>query len=163
VADQKNERLEALIEGMASHRLGGLNPDGDQIRELVAADLSGPLHFVNLLAFRDEAQYPDGHELAASGLSGADAYARYGVIALDHVARRGGRLTFYNDVEQVLVGPGRTWHQVAIMEYPSTRSFIDMITDPRYLAGLVHRDAGLAETVVLVTRPRLGVGESTGT
>ena len=68
--------------------------------------------------------------MADSGLSGAEAYGRYGAIALGHVLRRGGELTLYNDVCQVLIGqPGR-WDQVAIMEYPDTAAFVDMIRDP---------------------------------
>ena len=41
------------------------------------------------------------------------------------------------------------------MEYPNTDAFLDMIVDPDYVAGLVHRDAGLSETMVLVTRSLL--------
>ena len=53
------------------------------------SDEPGPLQFVNLLAFRDQAVYPEGHELVGSGLTGAEAYGRYGVVALGHVTRRG--------------------------------------------------------------------------
>ena len=115
----------------------------------------GPLQFVNLLAYRDRATYPEDHELADAGLSGADAYGRYGTIALGHVMRRGGELTLYNDVCQVLIGQTRQWDQVAIMQYPDTGAFVDMILDPEYQAGLVHRDAGLADTVILVSRSLL--------
>jgi uncharacterized protein (DUF1330 family) len=70
------------------------------------------------------------------------------------VTRRGGRLVLYNDVEQVVIGSG-AWDQVAIMEYPSTDVFLEMIQDPEYQTGLVHRDAGPADTAVLVTRSLL--------
>jgi MFS superfamily sulfate permease-like transporter len=36
-----------------------------------------------------------------------------------------------------------------------TDAFVDMIRDPDYQASLVHRDAGLAEVVILVTRSLL--------
>ena len=39
------------------------------------------------------------------------------------------------------------------MQYPEVASFVDMIRDPDYQAALVHRDAGLAVTAILVTRP----------
>ena len=115
----------------------------------------GPLQFVNLLSYRETAQYPDGHELAGAGLTGAEAYGRYGAIALDHVVRRGGVLTLYNDVLHVLIGRSGPWDQIAVMQYPETAAFIDMIGDPDYQAGLVHRDAGLAETAILVSRSLL--------
>jgi uncharacterized protein (DUF1330 family) len=147
------QEIEALLRALGSHGEGGLNPDADQLRDLIAADLGGPLQFVNLLAYHEVARYPAGHELAGRGLSGAEAYGRYGQIALDHVTRRGGRLTLFNDVEQVLIGATPAWDQIAIMEYPDTDAFVDMIRDPPYVAGLVHRDAGLAATMVLVSRP----------
>lgn len=149
------EGVDTLIEELAGHGLGGTNPDAGQLRALLEADRDGPLHFVNLLAFHDEARYPDSHDLAAAGLTGEQAYARYGEVALDHVTRRGGRLVTFNVVEQTVIGTEAGWHQVATMEYPDTGAFVDMVRDPAYTAALVHRDAGLAATLVLVTRPLL--------
>jgi len=157
VAHRSPEQLEALVARLAEHGSGGINPDAEQLRALVVADRDGPLQFVNLLAYHDVAKYPKGHELAEGGLSGAEAYALYGAVAMDHVARRGGRLTLYNEVAQTLIG-GTAWHQVAVMEYPRTEAFVDMILDPDYGAGLVHRDAGLATTLVLVSKPLLPPG-----
>ena len=74
---------------------------------------------------------------------------------VEHVTKRGGRLALYNDVHQVLIGDRVHWDQVAIMEYADTEAFLDMILDPDYVAGLVHREAGLANTVVMVTRSLL--------
>ncbi len=143
---------------LGRHGLEGINPAEAQLPELVEADRSGPLQLVNLLAFRTHAAYPPGHRLATAGLSGADAYGRYGAVAFDQVRRRAGRLTLLNHVEQVLIGSDRAWDQVAVMEYPDTRAFLDMIADPVYVAALDHRDAGLATTMVLVTRPLLPPG-----
>jgi uncharacterized protein (DUF1330 family) len=123
-------------------------------------DRSGPLHFVNLLAYHDTARYPEGHPMAAQALSGKQAYALYGAIALRHVTQRGGRLVAWNDVEQTIIGEGSRWRQLAIMEYPHTQAFLDMIRDPDYAAALVHRDAGLADTLVLVSRPLLAAQAS---
>ena len=65
------------------------------------------------------------------------------------------RFTLYNDVLQVLIGQTGPWNQIAIMQYPDIDTFVDMIRDPDYQAGLVHRDAGLAATAILVSRPLL--------
>ena len=155
VAGSGSHDVEATLAELARHGLGGVNPDEAALRALVGANRDGPLHFVNLLAFHDVARYPDGHELASAALSGAAAYARYGAVALEHVERRGGRLVLVNAVAQRLVGEGGLWHQVAIMEYPHTGAFLDMVRDPQYAAALVHRDAGLHRTEVLVTTPLL--------
>jgi uncharacterized protein (DUF1330 family) len=152
---RSRDEIEALIEELAGHGLAGLGPTREQLRSLLEADRDGPLQFVNLLAYHERARYPAGHELAGRGGSGAEAYARYGAVAVRHVTRRGGRLALMNAVEQALIGPEDGWHQVAIMQYPSTAAFVDMLRDPDYAAALVHRDAGLARTVVLVTRALL--------
>jgi uncharacterized protein (DUF1330 family) len=155
VAQWSDEDAAVLLVELGSHGFGGINPDEQQLRALLASGEDGPLQFVNLLSYHSDARYPEGHELARAGLSGADAYGRYGAVALDHVVRRGGTLILYNDVLQVLIGRTRPWDQIAIMQYPGKDAFVDMIRDPEYQAGLVHRDAGLAETAILVSRSLL--------
>ncbi len=149
------EDIAALLRALGQHGFGGINPDAGQLRELLESGRQGPLQFVNLLAYRDLAAYPEGHELAAAALTGAAAYGRYGAVALEHVVRRGGSLTLYNDVLGVLIGRTGPWDQIAVMEYPGTDAFVDMIRDPAYQAALVHREAGLDETAVMVSRPLL--------
>ncbi len=152
---RSENEIAALTKELEKHGVGGINPDADQIHDLIAADRDGPLQFVNLLCYYDQARYPEGHALDGTSISGADAYARYGMVALEHVTKRGGRLALYNDVHQVLIGGRDHWDQVAIMEYADTAAFLDMLLDPDYVAGLVHREAGLANTLVMVTRPLL--------
>ncbi len=151
-----DDEVTAVVAELASHGLGGINPDEMQLRALLGEVPDGPLQFVNLLAYHAVAAYPEGHELAGAGLSGAEAYGRYGAVALDHVVRRGGALTLYNEVVHVLVGRAGAWDQVAVMQYRHVDAFVDMVRDPDYQAALVHRDAGLAETRILVSRSLLG-------
>ncbi len=155
MAQWSEQDVDALQGELGAHGFGGINPDPEQLRSLLRSGEDGPLQFVNLLSYHARAAYPDGHELASAGLSGAEAYGRYAVVALDHVARRGGVLTLYNDVLQVLIGQTGPWDQIAIMQYPGIDAFIDMIRDPEYQGGLIHRDAGLADTAILVSRSLL--------
>jgi uncharacterized protein (DUF1330 family) len=155
MSHRSEEDVANLLRELGSHGFGGINPDEQQLRTLLASDEAGPLQFVNLLSYYAEARYPEGHELAEAGSTGAEAYGRYGVVALDQVVRRGGTFTLYNDVLQVLIGQTGPWDQIAIMQYPEIDTFVDMIRDPDYQAGLVHRDAGLATTAILVSRPLL--------
>lgn len=150
------EEIEALMRELAEgHELGGLNPEALRVKELLAGDPPGPLQFLNLLAYHPTARYPAGHPMAEKGLTGAEAYALYGQVAIRHVTKRGGRLALYNDVVQGLIGDDGGWDQVAIMEYPSVAAFVDMVRDSDYRASLVHRDAGLERTAVVVTRSLL--------
>ena len=96
--------VDRVLRELGAHGSGGINPDEHAAAGAAAVATPGPLQFVNLLAYRAEAAYPEGHELAGAGLTGAEAYGRYGAVALGHVMRRGGTLTLYNDV---LPGPDR--------------------------------------------------------
>ena len=128
-------------------------PTAKQLEALLGGEQEGPFHFVNLLRFKEAAEYPADHALAGESISGADAYNRYGVVALQHVTRRGGRLVTLNAVQQQVIGASPGWHQVATMEYRNIQAFIDMVSDPEYREALVHREAGLEATEVYVTRP----------
>ncbi|AMO69087.1 hypothetical protein DOK_07214 [gamma proteobacterium BDW918] len=132
-----------------------IEPSAEQLKALQAIDPEGPFHFVNFLAFKDEAEYPAEHKLAKAKLSGSDAYDKYGAVALAQIIQRGGRLITLNTVELEVIGSSGPWHRVATMEYPNIAAFLDMIADPVYQQALVHRDAGLKDTIVLVTRPQL--------
>ena len=133
---------------------GGINPTSAQLEAVAAAHPEGPIQMINLLSFRERAAYPADYDGDAdTDCSGAEAYERYGVVAIDHVARRGGRLLLLSAVDGVVLGDvdQREWDQVAIVEYPNFEAFVDMGADPDYLAATVHRTAGLERSVILAT------------
>lgn len=148
-----DQEKELAIQQILDLSHGATDPSEDQIRNLLSGDLEGPFHFVNLLAFKQFADYPSGHELSSHQLSGAEAYDKYGAVALEHVTKRGGRLVTLNNVEKQVIGASREWHRIATMEYQNIKAFIDMLLDPEYQAALVHRESGLEATEVFVTRP----------
>lgn len=144
--------INKLVNELIADSSGGINPSETQLRELLLSNPNGPLQFLNLLAFHPTAQYPANSEHTKSALTGAEAYGLYGATAFRHIVQRGGRLVIFNEVQQQLIGDEGNWQQVAIMEYPNVDAFIDMLKDPDYHKDLVHRDAGLARTEVIVTR-----------
>ena len=149
------EQIGTLVKSLAAHGLGGINPTEEQYRTLLADERGGVVQYVNLLKYKEWAEYPDGHELSRKGFTGAEAYVRYGEVAIRKVAERGGRLIVLNGVEQLLIGESEDWDRVAIMEYPNREAFIDMIEDPEYREAIVHRDAGLERTLIFITRSLL--------
>ncbi len=150
--------IEAIVRELVDARANPLEPSAAQLRELLSIDPAGPLQFLNLLAYHDTARYPADHPLAATASTGAAAYARYGEVAVPHVAARGGKLVLLDHVVVQVIGAPVAWHQIAVMQYPHVDAFIDMVRDPDYRAALVHRDAGLARTEVHVMRPLLAAG-----
>ena len=136
--------------------------DGEQNKNDVSADdllrlldlnPEGPYHFINLLKYKPKAKYPTDHPLAAKSMSGEAAYNQYGITAFQQVTMRGGRLMQSNKVK-ISMG-GDDWDSVATMEYQTIGAFFEMLADPDYQAALVHRDAGLEATEILITRPRI--------
>lgn len=137
----------------------GFRPDAMPNATAIAQLLSMPSAYapamVNFLSYLPTATYPDGTPPSP----GRAAYQRYGMVAMRTVYRTGGRLLFYGSVERVVreahagptVGP---WDDVAAMQYPAPHSILSMEHVPEYRAALIHRDAGLARTVVIATTPR---------
>lgn len=128
-------------------------PTKAQAEALVAKPAIYHPAMVNFLRYFDQARYPGGSN---QGPTGAEAYARYGLVALRSVYRTGGQLVFYGKVTGVLreaaSGPtvGR-WDEVAAMQYRAPAAVLTMEQLPDYRAALVHRDAGLEKSVVLAS------------
>lgn len=103
-----------------------------------------PVTMLNLLRFRDEAQYPTGKIEPAC--SGREAYARYSANALKSVAAAGGQVVWQGQARHALVAPeGERWDAVLLVQYPSAAAFMDMVRSPAYQAFVHHRTAALEE------------------
>lgn len=143
---------------IASLKFGDQNTNdisAEDLSELLELNPEGPYHFVNLLKYKDVADYPADHPMAGKELGGRDAYNLYGAIAFQQVTMRGGRLMQSNKVE-LSIGGG-DWDSVATMEYQNISAFFEMLADSDYQASLVHREAGLEATVIMVTRPNVQI------
>ncbi len=123
----------------------------------VAADAEttrGPIRMINLLKFKDVADYGDRPDPSTTGSpsTGAEAYARYGAIAMGHFAPVGATIFYAAAADMTVIGPSdEDWDQVAIIEYPSREKFLAMVSKPSYQEGVYHRTAGLADTRLIMT------------
>ena len=103
-------------------------PRPDQFEALMKSDLQGPVCMLNLLRFKERAEYEDGR---ASDLSGVEAYALYGQQMKPFVESKGGTLRHSSAANLLMIGDGDLeWHAVAIMEYPSKEAFVKIATAP---------------------------------
>jgi uncharacterized protein (DUF1330 family) len=125
-------------------------PTAKQIQTMIEKGPQGPMVMVNLLKYRAQAAYGDRAE-AKENLSGRDAYQRYGMVALQHVSKRGGSVVWGGPQKFVMVGEdaGNDWDDVVCVRYPSRTAFLEMTQDPDYLAAHYHREAGLERTVLI--------------
>ena len=114
----------------------------------VAPEDDGPVWMVNLMRYRERAVYTDGRETDLTGRAADDRYAPIGPFR-----EVGAELVFLSDVEVQLVGDDQEWERIAVVHYPSRRSFLAMQELPEYVALHEHKDAGMAATFVICCEP----------
>jgi uncharacterized protein (DUF1330 family) len=115
-----------------------LYPRPEQVQALLASDIQGPVVMVNLLKFKRVAGPPD------EGLSGEEAYRRYGEQMAPFVTRHGGRLIFSGRAHTMVLGQSDVeFEMIALMEYPSKEAFAKITTEPEVAEFAKHRAAGL--------------------
>ncbi|WP_439105621.1 DUF1330 domain-containing protein [Congregibacter sp.] len=119
-----------------------VHPTPEQMAGYAEPGADGAIYMLNLLKFRDRAEYADGRE---TELSGAEAYAVYGVGVMKLLPEFGGYLAFSAPVERLMLGEvEELWDSMAIAMYPSRQAMLDMMQSHEYQAIHVHREAGLA-------------------
>ncbi len=124
-----------------------IDPTEPQLVQFAGGDLAEPFVMVNLLKFRDKAEY--GQDSGEPERTGAEAYGLYGIVAMESIHAVGGRNIFTSANHPMLIGPVDTaWDMIAIIYYPSRQAFLDMIAMPSYRAALHHRTASLETTHV---------------
>jgi uncharacterized protein (DUF1330 family) len=117
-------------------------PTPEQIEEMGEDGHDRPIYMVNLLKFKEKAEYPDGRE---TDLSGQQAYGIYGQEVAAHLAKVGGKPVIGGQVTGLRLGVvEELWDVVAIAMYPNRKAMLAMITNPDYQKSAVHRAAGLA-------------------
>jgi uncharacterized protein (DUF1330 family) len=111
-------------------------------------DDDGPVWMVNLMKYREVAQYEDGRASALSGKEADDEYA-----PLDSLAAVGAKPVFFGDVDQQLLGEVPVWDRIGVVKYPTRRSFIEMQSRPEFKTSHAHKDAGMEQTIVMGCQP----------
>lgn len=119
-----------------------VNPNADQMAGFMDSSVEGPIAMVNLLKYKEKAEYSDERE---TELSGVEAYGIYAQGVAKTLAMVGGKMLFFGNVSRLMLGEvEELWDQVAIAQYPSRAAMLEMMQLPEYQAIHIHRDAGLA-------------------
>jgi len=125
-------------------------PSEEQMAEFLEPGNDEPIYMVNLLKFKEKAEYPDKR---TTDLSGKEAYAIYAEEVQSHLAKVGGKSIFGAEVERLMLGEvEELWDMVAIATYPNRKAMLDMISDPDYIKSAQHRVAGLAGQLNIETK-----------
>ena len=113
----------------------------ERIEEMMEPGPGGPIFMVNLLKFKEHAEYEDGRE---TDLTGYQAYQIYGRGVAQLLPRYGGEVFFMGDVTMLSLGQVEDlWDEVAIAKYPNRAALFEMTTSEEWQALAVHRAAGL--------------------
>ncbi|MDQ1508493.1 MAG: hypothetical protein QOG50_337 [Actinomycetota bacterium] len=130
--------------------MSAIRPNKAQFVELMEAPDEGPVTMLNLLKFKSDV---DGD---GTGASGASEYAKYGDAAVQMVEARGGKVLWMGRVDQILIGdPAEEWDSVALVQYPSRKAFVEMVSTPEYEQAHEHRESGLERTVLIACTERV--------
>ncbi len=130
-----------------------IEPTSDGIHALVVlAQDAAPVTMLNLLRYRDQADY--SAYPGETACSGREAYRRYSAGVVPLLESLGGKVLFLGGGLKTIIGPAdESWDDVLIVRYPSAKTLLDMITSERYRAIAHHRTAALADSRLVATRP----------
>lgn len=128
------------------------------VQELMKPGPDGPIFMVNLLKFKEKAEYEDGR---ATDLSGRDAYMIYGRAVTDILPKFGGKAIFAGDVTFLSLGKAEElWDEVAIAMYPKRADMVRMSMSAEWQEAAVHRTAGLKGQLNIETVLQPGMKEA---
>lgn len=128
-----------------------LEPTQEAGRALMMRGIEGPVVMLNLLRFRQTADYSANPDLdPGEPISGRAAYEKYIAHTLPHLRESGGEVLFMGEGGPFLIGPeGERWDYALLIRQSSVESFIAFASNEAYLAGIGHRTAALEDSRLL--------------
>ena len=131
--------------------MGSIEPTAERLQAFLGSgEDDTPVVMINLLRYRERAAYPDGFD--AEPCSGREAYQRYAAVATGRIASVGGRLVWLGSAQHTLIGPeAERWDDTVLVEYPSRKAFLAMVSQPAYQAAAPHRTAALENSRLIAT------------
>ena len=132
-----------------------VSPNEEQMKGFFEPGSQNSIYMLNLLKFKEKAEYADGRE---TDLTGAEAYALYGAEVSKILIKLDGGGMFNAKVERLMLGEvEELWDRVAIAMYPNRQAMIEMMQSAEYQAIHHHRDAGLAGQLNIETTDAAGL------
>jgi uncharacterized protein (DUF1330 family) len=128
-----------------------LMPTQEAGRDFVMRQIQGSVVMLNLIRFREIADYSATPELGPSEpISGQRAYQQYIEYTLPFLTKSGGEILFIGEGGAFLIGPSdEHWDAVLLIRQDSVNSFLAFESDQDYLKGIGHRTAALEDSRLL--------------
>ncbi len=131
--------------------MGYHEPTYEQGAALMRRGIEGPVVMLNLLQFREVADYSGAEEFApGEPVSGAAAYDRYIAETMPFLRERGGEILFDGEGGAFLIGPeAERWDRALLVRHPSVAVLFGFASDAGYQAALAHRTAAVKDSRLL--------------
>ncbi len=128
-----------------------LDPTDESAIALFSRDIPGEVVMLNLLRFRDIADYAEFPELRPdTAISGREAFQRYIDHTLPFLQASGGEVSFLGEGGRYFIGPqDEYWDLAMLIRQSSLQSFIEFASHEAYQAGIGHRSAALLDSRLL--------------
>lgn len=129
-----------------------LEPTQKSAIALLSRQINGPVVMLNLLRFRETADYSQHPTLAPDHpISGAEAFDQYVEATLPLLHKSGGELLFMGDGGAFFIGPEtEQWDRIMLVRQSSVDSFIAFAQNETYQVDVIgHRTAALADSRLL--------------
>ncbi len=128
------------------------------LQTFFSSDDGRAFYNINLMQYRAQAQYPDG-QARAGIVSGRDANTAYSNVVIPLLLERAGYPVFGSTKTSNLMMSADAgadfFEDLAVVRYRSRRDMLEMILDPRFLAGAPHKLASLEKNVASPSTPFL--------
>ncbi|MEH6592937.1 MAG: DUF1330 domain-containing protein [Halioglobus sp.] len=121
-----------------------------QIEDLMKGPAEGSIRMLNMLKFKDKAEYSDGSDGGCE--NGMQAYMKYAAALHQGILEAAGaKLVFSESVAHGVIGAedATDYDVVAIMQYPSRQAFLGMTSSAEYQEAHIHREAGLSHQLLI--------------
>ncbi len=133
-----------------THKYGTIDKDYAIHLATRPPEEDGPIYMVNLMKYHEVAQYASetGPDQPVSGREADDRYNPSSILG-----KLGATIVFVGDVVGNHVGT-EDWDRIAIVRYPTRKSFIDMQSRKDFSEKHVHKAAGMQRTIIVCCRPQ---------
>jgi hypothetical protein len=128
-----------------------IEPTQESGAALFRRDICGELVMLNMLRFKETANYSATPQLAPEKeISGRAAFQKYIEHTLPFLKESGGELLFLGNGGPFLIGPtDEHWDLVMLVKQSSLASFLAFASNKEYLAGIGHRTAAVLDSRLL--------------
>lgn len=128
-----------------------IHPSQEAGRKLFTRGLKGPIVMLNLLKFRDVADYTNHISISPKNpISGREAFDLYISHTRPFLNQSGGEILFLGESWEFFIGPSdETWDFVMLIRQNSLDDFLNFANNKEYLKGIGHREAALIDSRLL--------------